>query len=105
MTEKKCGKCQLVQSLSNFYKHRDRRDGFQSSCKPCVLARNKELYSKEYHQAYYLKNKEKYTASSKAWKIENKVRHDAHRIKYNEKRRQKYAEAKLARTTPPPEST
>ena len=39
MQTKKCGKCQQVKPISEFYPHR--RDGYQSSCKDCKREESK----------------------------------------------------------------
>ena len=46
---KVCIKCNAVKSIDEFYKQKASKDGYQISCKSCVLTRGKELrkrYSK-----------------------------------------------------------
>lgn len=55
MLEKKCGKCQRVKPISEFYKHG--RDGYQSSCKDCHREEGK-IYNRTPRRREY--NKRKY---------------------------------------------
>ena len=60
MQTKKCGKCQQVRPISEFYPHG--RDGFQSECKDCKRERakiyNRTPKRREYNRQFYerLKN-------------------------------------------------
>ncbi len=55
MLEKKCGKCQQVKPISEFYPHK--RDGYQSNCKACHREEGK-IYNRTPMRREY--NKQKY---------------------------------------------
>ena len=54
MTEKKCFKCQLVQPLSEFYKHAQMGDGHVNKCKDCNKkdVRSNRKSKVEYYREY-----------------------------------------------------
>ena len=88
---KRCSKCNIISD--DFYKDKNSKDGFRSSCKKCdslikkkyaeensekISALNKKKYLnniekvKEYNKDYNLKNKEKISESKKEYYINNK---------------------------------
>jgi len=60
---KQCGKCKETKSLTEFYKHKGKKDGFQPFCKSCV-----RLWVKQYRE----ENKEKIAERTKQYREENK---------------------------------
>ncbi len=51
---KKCGKCQKVKNLDEFYDDRRRKNGKQSKCKSCAL-----IYVHEYFKSHPERNRAK----------------------------------------------
>ena len=75
---KQCCTCGVKKPLSEFNKHKNRKDGHQTSCKPCnkISTRshyneNKEQYSKN-KKIYYIENKESSLANAKLHYQNNK---------------------------------
>lgn len=66
---KTCSKCRVEQPLSGFYKHKNKKDGFSSSCKQCGKKYHEENKEKRNRQCreYYEKNKEKLNASHRTY--------------------------------------
>jgi len=90
---KTCSKCKIKKSTNDFYKHSQKKDGLNSSCRQCEKLHNKsrseqikqynEQYKKQYYEKnkeniknksieYYKNNKDKISESSKKRYIENK---------------------------------
>jgi hypothetical protein len=63
METKFCTQCSTYHPVSNFHKQAKAKDGLQFRCKQC---------DKAFHQARYLKDKEKINQQTKKWKEENK---------------------------------
>lgn len=63
METKFCTQCNTYHSVSNFHKQAKAKDGLQFRCKQC---------DKAFHQARYLKDKEKISEQTRKWKEENK---------------------------------
>lgn len=68
MIIKVCSKCKKEKPFSDFYKDKNRKDGFRSSCKLCDKPR---------HQQYYKKHKDK-------WPVRNKKYYKLHRKERNQ---------------------
>ena len=68
---KKCSKCEEVKELSEFYKHRRRKDGLSASCKICdktyqaKYRKNNPTKIKEYQKEYREANKDRYKSYDK----------------------------------------
>lgn len=60
--DKKCSKCQITKTYSEFHKQKTRKDGFRSHCKLCV---------KEESLNYYTDNKNNILKNKKQYYIEN----------------------------------
>ena len=57
-----CSKCKISKSLSEFYKNKAQKDGFNNQCKKCHIAHNKKDYEK---------HKEKRIATNKKYRNDN----------------------------------
>lgn len=57
METKTCSDCEKAKPVSEFYRHHSK--GYQNTCKICKAA---------YNKSHYLRNKEKYRDSAKAYK-------------------------------------
>ena len=42
---KKCNKCGIEKQLSDFFKHKNAKDGYENACKQCVKDRRRKRYS------------------------------------------------------------
>jgi hypothetical protein len=91
---KTCSKCKETKPLSEFYKHKKRKDGLNCWCKGCVKLHQKEYHKsekyKEYQKEYqksdkrreYLKEyykSEKYKEYQKSEKYKEYFKSDNHR--------------------------
>mgnify|MGYP003939491259 CR=1 FL=1 len=64
---KRCSKCGLIKSYSNFYVDKSRKDGLTYDCKECRKSHRRSYYMKtkntkymkEYNKQYYKENKTK----------------------------------------------
>lgn len=45
IAEKKCTKCKMVKPITEFYKNRNSKDGYNYNCKECT--KKSQLYDKE----------------------------------------------------------
>jgi hypothetical protein len=81
---KKCKKCKCEKEESEFYNHKNTKDGLQPSCKKCCKDYQKEYqaksekykkYHKEYHKKYLLSSKYKDRVREKI-KFQRKFRYD-----------------------------
>jgi hypothetical protein len=86
--EKRCSKCGLVKSLSNFQKDKARRGGYRAECKECW---------KQYHQNFYKENKQIIDAKNKDWYEENKVDRSRKIESYRTANKKRFAELKKQR--------
>src|SRR5437660_651456 len=64
---KLCNKCNKEKSLEEFYKHPATKDGYDTQCKECTLARMKIT-----SRAYRIKNKERVKLMVKDWVQRNR---------------------------------
>jgi len=62
VSTKVCTKCGAEKPLSEFSKHKARRDGVRATCKDC---------SKEYNRKYYIENREKFKEEALKYRTEN----------------------------------
>jgi hypothetical protein len=63
MTDGKiCTKCKVFKSFGEFYRHKEKKDGFRSNCKSCV---------KEYDKGYYVGNADKIKLYYKEYRAAN----------------------------------
>ena len=80
MEQKRCSNCGELKPLSEFHKHRGRKDGLRSQCKTCCLAyatRYREANREElaaFHRRYREAHPEKCAASDKRWYEANRER-------------------------------
>lgn len=66
---RKCGKCGTAKPLSEFHKHKDRKDGVATTCKSCVS---------EYSRKHYLGRRDEGAAHRKSlWEQDKKIREGA----------------------------
>lgn len=115
IVSKKCSKCGVVKSVSEFHKSsKTKKDGLRTECKACVLAYQhreenrtrhtaymkvyhadegqKEIdrvYRESYHPAYYEKNAEKIKARTRQWTAENPEHKHAKDKAYRESNKEK----------------
>ena len=61
---KKCGKCGVAKSLSEYHKNPTKKQGVQNVCKEC---------RKEYIRAHYKKNKDRYLIGNKQREARNRL--------------------------------
>ena len=64
-TMKQCTKCKEVKPLTDFYKSKSNKDGYQYCCKDC---------QEQYDRAYYQANRLREINSSRRWNFANKDR-------------------------------
>jgi hypothetical protein len=67
---KRCTKCNIEKELTEFYKHKDGKDGFHTQCKSCAKEYIKQ--NKEKVKEYYQQNKERIKEYKKKWHQQNK---------------------------------
>ena len=91
MTDGKiCTKCKVFKSFGEFYRHKEKKDGFRSNCKSCV----KEYFAvhadkfKLYHKEYRAAHSDKKRLQSKEWYQKNKEYACEKQTKYMRTRRQ-----------------
>lgn len=115
---KKCKKCGKVKDITEFYKHKETKDGYRNSCKECVKKQNKKWrennkeykkeinkkwreknieYCKEYRKKQYEENKERERKNRRRWSEENKERERETRKKWKSKNPDKLAAHKANR--------
>jgi hypothetical protein len=99
MTElKKCTKCSLLKSQSEFHKNKKSKDGLRSNCIQCgneyklLNADKVKEQTKVYNQKrrnqkkeWSKQNKEKVNESKKKWSLNNKEKRTEYLEKYNKK--------------------
>lgn len=62
--EKKCNKCNNIKLITEFYKDKSKKDGHETICKTCILAKKKIYYQEnkdkrhEYERKRYHENEE-----------------------------------------------
>ena len=42
---KYCRKCNMIKPVSDFYTHKDFKNGYHPNCKSCIQIKNKKIYS------------------------------------------------------------
>ena len=67
---KNCSKCGIEKEYSEFYRDKNKKDGFRSQCKSCIKKYNQE--NKEDIKKYREENKEKRKEYNKKYNQENK---------------------------------
>ena len=67
-----CNKCKEEKPLTEFSKHKRKKDGINTWCKACDT---------EYHKKHYAENKEKYAKKAEEWKTKNREK-----VRENQKR-------------------
>jgi hypothetical protein len=93
---KVCTKCNVKKEFIEFYKDKNKKDGYNSCCKFCrkqydlenpekkIQYRLENLdKSKEYHKQYWLENKEKLKIYKRDYYLENKKEINSKSYKYN----------------------
>ena len=88
---KKCSSCGVKKPLSDFNKHKNRKDGHQTACKPC---------NKSYVSAHYYKNQSKIAEQNKQKYPEKRTQHlKRGKEYYNANKAQAFAKAAKRRAT------
>lgn len=62
---KVCGSCKIEKPLTDFYKNKSKKCGYQSQCKQCKAA---------YNRNHYKVDSDKYKSRALAWKHDNKYK-------------------------------
>jgi DNA mismatch repair ATPase MutL len=102
---KKCSKCGIEKELTEFNKHKSRKDGLQPQCKECIAeyyathkkeaadyrAKNKDKI-KEVMAEYYTKNKKKIKESVAEYRAKNKDKIKEIMAEYHTKNKEKLKE-------------
>jgi len=77
---KQCSKCKTEYPATTeyFYRNKQAKDGFQSSCKPCKNKQNGKWRdnNKDYMREYYIENKEKFIYSTFDDEKKDKIRYN-----------------------------
>jgi hypothetical protein len=100
---KKCTKCLEEKALSEFWKHKNYKDGLRPHCKNCLKQANKEYYLnnidklKEANKKHYEQNREKYLTRSKCWRLENPLKCKEQNYRYYNQMNQEQKEKALER--------
>jgi hypothetical protein len=70
---KKCSKCEIEKELSDFYKKKSGKDGFEARCKECILSKCKVYYqdNKDERLDYYYNNREEIIEKKKTYREDN----------------------------------
>jgi len=69
MSTKLCSKCKKNKTLSEFYKDKQKKDGYCSICKKCQYLYYKKTYKKRYECARSCELKRKYNLTLKEYNI------------------------------------
>ncbi|RKZ88313.1 MAG: hypothetical protein DRQ39_02750 [Gammaproteobacteria bacterium] len=66
---KKCSMCKLNKPFGEFNKHKRRKDGYQSQCKPCGRLRSRQRYKEnsEHHKQIVQNNRIKFIQKSREY--------------------------------------
>lgn len=97
---KKCKKCGIEKELTEFYKEKTTRDGFQTSCKMCHAEKEKEYYKNNKEQIakrkkeYYKRNKERLLERQREYNKNNEEQKKECDKKYYENNKEKIMEYK-----------
>jgi len=86
---KKCGKCNEIKKINDFYVRKKSKDGYNNHCKDCINKRKREweLNNPEKVKNSYEKNKEKIIESRKNWALKNKEYIKNYKRKYSRSKR------------------
>lgn len=90
-TQKPCGKCGVVQELTQFNKNKNRPDGLAWDCKTCNRNRCKKHFEaqpekyKAANKVVYENNKDRYLTQAKQWAADNKEKRRAISKAYTER--------------------
>ncbi len=82
---KKCKKCNIVKSLTEFYKQKKGKFGVKSECKDCIKIYNKlnSEYQSLYYKKYREENKEHIAKLKKDWEVLKRKTDTLFRLKQN----------------------
>jgi len=75
---KRCTKCHVDKSMSEFPRNRTKRDGVNSWCKPCTADQHREWAARnaekvrEKSAAWYVENRDKVRMAAARWYMENR---------------------------------
>lgn len=94
MENKKCNKCYQIKSINDFYKDKNKKDGYATYCIECKKLSNKNSYFKNIdtrnltNKKYRENNREILKIKSKINYENNKVKHSEYGKKYREKNKE-----------------
>lgn len=88
MEFKTCKKCNIEQSISNYYRHATTKDKLQIYCKKCCSEANKKYITS--NKEHYLQNKREWYSNNREKEIKrsieyyqnNKPKHNANKLKH-----------------------
>ena len=88
---KQCSKCKELKPFSEYYKRKNRKSGYQSSCKKCEIERTQK-WIKENQESVKEKEKTRYYANKDFFNKQSRIYHSQNRETINQRRRQKHIE-------------
>lgn len=91
-----CRKCNKILSIEEFYKDKNRPDGYDDICKTCKNEYQRKLKSRpdqklkqsEHDKQHYKNNKEYHKTKSKQWREQHQVEIQQYSQQYREKNRE-----------------
>jgi len=94
METKQCPKCGAVKSVSEFHKHKGRKDGLYCWCKDCVKVCNKayRIAHKEEAARYRANHQEERKANCRRWHTEHREEEKEYKRQYNAEHREEQKE-------------
>ena len=98
MRIKKCTQCNIEKAISEFHKHKNRKDGFCECCKECSLKKHKLYYIKNKDELvikvkkYYQNHKKEKKEYDKIYQIKNEAKRSEQKKWYHLKKTYKITE-------------
>ena len=85
---KKCSHCHEIKPITEYYKRKSKKDGYEYQCKKCESTRRIKRYNKykekelDYQHKRYINNPEYFSNYQKNNRLKNEKRDKEYRIKY-----------------------